>query len=102
MDDEGDHRAEDPVVRREYDPSSDPADREPTHYTSFDESERAEARSKYGADAQKEKLGAWREKKRRHVSYERQKAKKTKSIRTISVRWYVLLCFSYKITIWVY
>ena len=79
MDDEGDHRAEDPVVRREYDPSSDPQDREPTHYTFFDESDRAEARAKYGSDAQKEKLGAWREKKRRHVSYERQKAKKTKS-----------------------
>lgn len=79
MDDEPDHRAEDPVVRREYDPSSDPTDREPTQYTSFDESDRAEARAKYGADAQKTKLGAWREKKRRHVSYERQKAKKTKS-----------------------
>jgi len=79
MDDEGDHHAEDPVVRHEYDPSSDAQDHKPTHYTSFDESDRAEARAKYRSEAQKEKLGAWCEKKRRHVSYERQKAKKTKS-----------------------
>ena len=78
MDDE-DHRAEDPVVRREYDRSSDPVERADTEYTNFDASERTEARERFGAEAQKEKLGAWREKKRRHVSYTRQKAKKTKS-----------------------
>lgn len=78
MDDE-DHRADDPVVRREYDRSSDPVERADTEYTTMDQSERAEVRERYGAEAQKEKLGVWREKKRRHVSYARQKAKKTKS-----------------------
>lgn len=78
MDDE-DHRADDPVVRREYDCSSDPVERADTEYTTMDQSERAEAHERYGAEAQKEKLGIWREKKRRHVSYARQKAKKTKS-----------------------
>ena len=66
-------------MRREYDRSSDPAERADTEYTTMDQSERTEARERFGAEAQKEKRGAWREKKRRHVSYTRQKAKKTKS-----------------------
>ena len=77
MEEEKDHRADDPIVQEAMHQSSEPQEVTETVYKRFDDAPNREAQAKYGKDAQDAKTDKWRRQQGRKASYKRNKTKKT-------------------------